>query len=91
MPHLFEFIVCTPKHLFDIIRSDDPYSNTHPLQDVDVVVLDEADMLLDGAYAKDVQGIVEHLKLIRRNKIRQKLIDVSIRRFSFYFEDQRLS
>jgi hypothetical protein len=34
-------------------------------------------MLLDGAFVKDIEKLLEHLKLIRRNKIQRGLLPVS--------------
>jgi superfamily II DNA/RNA helicase len=41
------------------------------------VVLDEADMLLDGSYKKDVESVLEAFKLTRRRMIRENQLGIN--------------
>jgi superfamily II DNA/RNA helicase len=72
----FEVIVCTPKPLVSMIKMtcNDVYSIDHPLRHLDVLVLDEADMLLDGSYLKDTEQLLEYVRLVRRALIRENLL-----------------
>lgn len=81
---MYEIIVCTPRHLQDLIKKEDHRDPLHPLYHLDTLVLDEADMLLDGSYFADVEKIVKTLKLIRRYKIQDNVIQVMNSRHSLY-------
>lgn len=63
-------IVCSPKTLSDQFKGleDDR------LRQLAFLVLDEADMLLDGSYLRDVEKILERLKLVRRAMVQEGLL-----------------
>lgn len=68
--------ICTPAFLSNFIRGpnileEDLFRSLRQL------VLDEADMLLEGSYLADVEKVVESFRLIRRDMIRGGEINVS--------------
>jgi superfamily II DNA/RNA helicase len=64
-------IVCTPKTLADTIKNLDNRAIDHPFRRLNFMVLDEADMLLDGSYLSEVERVMESLKLVRRAQIHE--------------------
>ena len=75
--------VCTPAFLANFIRGpnileEDLFRSLRQL------VLDEADMLLEGSYLSDVEKVVESFRLIRRDMIRGGEINVSNNYHFFY-------
>lgn len=69
--------VTTPKLIADEVRRSDHYASDHPFRALNFLVLDEADMLLDGAYLKDVEVILEKLRLVRRAMIKEGKISLN--------------
>lgn len=64
--NLLHVTVCTPKPIADVVKNSDHYALDHPMRDLDFVVMDEADMLLEGSYLRDMDIILDKLRLIRR-------------------------
>lgn len=69
--------VATPRAVVESIKGVLHSEPVHPLRLLDFVVLDEADMLLDGSYQHEVEFILDQLKLVRRSMIHDQEITVS--------------
>ena len=68
-------LVCTPVIISNFVRG--PIVKDEMLFDtIQHLVLDEADMLVEGSYQVEVEKIMEALKKSRRAKIRDGLIDM---------------
>jgi superfamily II DNA/RNA helicase len=70
------FLVCTPRFLCNFIKGPiikDPDLFTA----ISHMVLDEADMLLDGSFLGNVESIVDSFKMNRRRLIREGLLGIN--------------
>jgi superfamily II DNA/RNA helicase len=68
-----QITLCTPRHVSSAVRSSDHFSPEHPFRALDFLVLDEADMLMEGSYLKDVESILDKIRLVRRTMIQEGL------------------
>jgi len=76
------FLVCTPRFLTNYLRG--PHIKNEGLfRGIRHVVFDEADMLLDGSFSRDVDLILDALKLTRRRLIQQETIPVHFKLVQF--------
>jgi len=62
-------LICTPKYLSNFIKGPTIFE-PELFQSIRHVVLDEADMLLEGSYLHDVEQIFDALRLTRRQLVR---------------------
>lgn len=62
-------LICTPKYLSNFIRGPTIFE-PELFQNIRHIVLDEADMLLEGSYLHDVEQIFDALRLTRRQLVR---------------------
>jgi len=58
-------LICTPRYLANFVRGPTVYE-PELYRSIRHLVLDEADMLLEGSYRKDIDTIFDTLKLTRR-------------------------
>eukprot|EP00600_Ochromonadales_sp_CCMP1393_P000604 CAMPEP_0174983122 /NCGR_PEP_ID=MMETSP0004_2-20121128/16935_1 /TAXON_ID=420556 /ORGANISM="Ochromonas sp., Strain CCMP1393" /LENGTH=544 /DNA_ID=CAMNT_0016235273 /DNA_START=73 /DNA_END=1708 /DNA_ORIENTATION=+ len=68
-------LICTPRYLANFVRGPTIFE-PELFENIRSLVLDEADMLLEGSYKKDVDTIFEALKLTRRALIREGHLEV---------------
>lgn len=70
-----DILICTPAYMASFVRGpmvveEDLYRS------VRVLVLDEADMLLEGSYLTDVERVMDAFKVVRRSRIREGELQV---------------
>jgi superfamily II DNA/RNA helicase len=75
--------LCTPKVVADAVRSSNHFDPEHPFRALDFLVMDEADMLLDGSYIRDVEVILEKLRLVRRAMVNEGLLSINQKKVQF--------
>lgn len=64
-----DILICTPSFLSKFIRGPNILDELM-FESIEELVLDEADMLLEGGYQRDIENIMNAIKLVRRNLIR---------------------
>lgn len=67
--------ICTPTYLGNYIRGP-RIIDEELFERVTCLVVDEADMILDGSYRKDVEKIMDAFKIVRRRLIKEGKIEV---------------
>lgn len=75
--------LCTPKVVADAVRDSNHFDPEHPFRALDFLVMDEADMLLDGSYVRDVEAILDKLRLVRRTMVNEGLLSVHQKKVQF--------
>lgn len=70
-----DILICTPAFMASFVRGpmvleEDLYRS------VKTIVLDEADMLLEGSYLTDVERVMDAFKVVRRSRIREGELQV---------------
>jgi ATP-dependent RNA helicase DbpA len=81
-PHI---VVGTPGRILDLLRK-----NALPLQALKILVLDEADRMLDMGFADDMVDIIERTPKQRRTLLFSATMPDAIRKFSRQFQRQPL-
>lgn len=71
-----DILICTPSFLFKFTRGQNAFDEDL-FGHIKHLVLDEADMLLDGAYLDEIDAILDEFKLSRRQKIRNGQLEVN--------------
>lgn len=75
--------LCTPKVVADAVRHSNHFDPDHPFRALDFLVLDEADMLLDGSYIKDVEVILDKVRLVRRAMVNEGILSTNQKKVQF--------
>jgi len=73
-----DVLVSTPGRMFDMLNQG--YLD---LRDVDTLILDEADVMLDLGFYKDIQGVITHLKKTRQTLFFSATIDKKIKQLAY--------
>ena len=68
-------IVCTPAYIGNYIRG--PHIQDERIfRNIRCLVIDEADMVLEGSYQKEVEKVMDAFKIVRRRMIREGEIEI---------------
>ena len=69
-------IICTPSYIGNYIRGPNIVEE-RLFRNIRCLVLDEADMVLEGSYQKDVEKIMDVFKVVRRRMIREGEVQIN--------------
>lgn len=79
-----DILVATPGRLLDLA-----YQRALYFDDLEVLVLDEADRMLDMGFGRDIDKIIDRLPVVRQNLLFSATINDDVRAFAGYFADSK--
>jgi len=74
--HSPDIVVATPAFMANFVKGP-AILDEDLFRLVKCIVLDEADMLLDGSYKRHVEQVMDAFKVTRRNMIREEILDIN--------------
>lgn len=79
-----DILVATPGRLLDLA-----YQRALYFDDLEVLVLDEADRMLDMGFGRDIDKIIDRLPVVRQNLLFSATMNDDVRAFAGYFSDSK--
>jgi superfamily II DNA/RNA helicase len=79
-----DILVATPGRLLDLA-----YQRALYFDDLEVLVLDEADRMLDMGFGRDIDKIIDRLPVVRQNLLFSATMNEDVRAFAGYFSDSK--